>query len=67
MGFIPVHNFIGKGTKADHVKNMVIISASVCKQQTTLKMHIFWDVMLCCLPNGTAARLLRLGSSPTPL
>jgi hypothetical protein len=67
QGFIPVQNFIGKGTKADYVTNMMIISVSGCEQQTSLKMHICWDVMLCCSPNGTAARMLRLASSPTPL
>jgi hypothetical protein len=40
LGFIPVENFIGKGTKADYVTKMMIISASGCKQQTSLKMHI---------------------------
>jgi hypothetical protein len=67
LGFIPVQNFIGKGTKADYMTNIMIISASGCKQQTSLKMHIGWDVILCCSPNGTAAHMLRLVSSPTPL
>jgi hypothetical protein len=67
LGFIPVQNFIGKGTKADSVTNMMIISASGFKQRTSLKVHICWDVMLCCSPNGTAARMLRHASSPTPL
>jgi hypothetical protein len=48
LGFRLVNNFIGKGTKANYVTNTLIISAYGCKQQTSLKMHIYWDVMLCC-------------------
>jgi hypothetical protein len=62
-----VQDFIGKATKTDYVTNMVTISASVCKQQTCLKMHVFWDVMLCCSPNDVAAHLLTLATLPTPL